>query len=75
MQKLYVGLLCALIGMLSLSAGVALEESRSIKHAEIALCTTGQNLGLRNTSGIATYRVTFKDGEAIKFECDKPPKK
>ena len=75
MKKLDVALICALVGMLTLTIGVELEESRSIKHTDLALCSAGQNLGLRNTSGIATYRVTFKDGDAIKFDCVKPTKK
>ena len=43
-----------------------------LPRSEIAACAVGQNMSLRSTDGLATYRVTFKDGNLDKVECVKP---
>lgn len=34
-------------------------------------CVTGNNITLRETTGTATFIVTFKDGHVTKIECSR----
>ena len=63
--------LILIIGAIFITVGAVAAESHSVSHVEMARCSIGQDLNKRDTSGIAQYRVIYKDGEAVEFKCIK----
>jgi hypothetical protein len=62
-----VGFICGVLVGLLLTIGVL----DTLKSQRFTGCSVGQNFSQRTTSGIATYRVTFKEGIFDKETCIK----
>ncbi len=62
----------ALMGSILLTYHYLVIENETIDLTEMAGCSKGQDLSLRNATGTATYSVTFTDGRISDVKSVRP---
>lgn len=62
--------MCLVVGLIiGFSKPISDESRLAILTNEISTCATIERQELRNTTGIAKYKVTYQDGKLTDIEC------